>query len=126
MDRQDRRRALQAALSRLGMIIEGVQISVILSDDGLALAAHPADAANAPLVAAVAATLGGSAERALGRLEQGGRGLLLLEGEKGSLLSLPAGPVTLALVITPDASLGHLLFAAQKTAEEIAAVLAPG
>ena len=50
-------------------------------------------------------------------------GRLLLEGENGSLLTCPAGRVTLAVVVEPGASMGHVLFAAQKTADEIESIL---
>ena len=50
-------------------------------------------------------------------------GRLLLEGDAGSLLSCPAGQVTLALVVEPGASMGHVLFAAQKAAEEVESIL---
>ncbi len=129
MERVDRRRALQETLSRLGMIVDGVQACAIVDRDGFALATHPAggdgaSVADGAQVAAAAAMLTGSAERALDRLAQGRMSRLLLEGEEGSLLSCPAGPVTLAVVIAPGASLGHVLFAAQKAAAEVDSILA--
>ena len=128
----DRVIALEAALRRLGMIVDGVTASVIVSEDGFALAAYPdsedgsgrGDVVSTAQVAAVSATLAALAERSLDRLAQGELGRLLLEGEAGTLLSCPAGDVTLALLVEKDASMGHILFAAQKTAEEIEAILA--
>ena len=128
----DRVIALEAALRRLGMIVDGVTASVIVSEDGFALAAYPdsedgsgrGDVVSMAQVAAVSATLAALAERSLDRLAQGELGRLLLEGEAGALLSCPAGDVTLALLVEKDASMGHILFAAQKTAEEIEAILA--
>ena len=128
----ERGEALQAALRRLGLIVDGVNASVVVSEDGLALAAHPDggdlsagdDPINAAQVAAVSATLAALAERSLDRLAQGELGRLLLEGEAGALLSCPAGDVILALLVEKDASMGHVLFAAQKAAAEIEAILA--
>jgi len=132
MAREDRGGALQAALQRLGLVVEGVKTSVIVSDDGFAIAAFPGedggsasdDPLTAPQVAAVAATLAALAERSLDRLAQGAMGRLLLEGEAGTLLSFPAGDVSLALLVDKEASMAHVLFAAQKTVAEIDAILA--
>ena len=131
MARENRSGALEAALSRLGMVVEGVKASVVVSDEGFAIAAYPDDSEtsasdgrlNAAHLAAVSATLGALGERSLDRLSQGEMGRMLLEGEAGALLSLPAGDVTLALMVEKDASMGHVLFAAQKTAVEIEAIL---
>ena len=128
----DRVIALEAALRTLGMIVDGVTASVIVSEDGFALAAYPDgedrsvgdDPLNAAQVAAVSATLAALAERSLDRLAQGELGRLLLEGEAGTLLSCPAGAVTLALLVEKEASMGHVLFAAQKAAAEIESILA--
>jgi predicted regulator of Ras-like GTPase activity (Roadblock/LC7/MglB family) len=128
----DRVIALEAALRRLGMIVDGVTASVIVSEDGFALAAYPDEEAgggrggseSAAQVAAVAASLAALAERSLDRLAQGELGRLLLEGEAGTLLSCPAGAVTLALLVEKEASMGHVLFAAQKAAAEIESILA--
>ena len=129
---ENRGQALDEALHRLGMIVDGVKTCVIVNDDGFAVAAYPDgnegnssdDPLNVAQVAAVSATLAALAERSLDRLAQGDMGRLLLEGETGTLLSCPVGDVTLALLVEPDASMGHILFAAQKTAAEIEAILA--
>ncbi|MCY3796524.1 MAG: roadblock/LC7 domain-containing protein [Chloroflexi bacterium] len=128
----DRVTALEAALRRLGMIVDGVTASVVVSEDGLALAAYPNSEdgsgregiVSTAQVAAVSATLAALAERSLDRLAQGELGRLLLEGEAGALLSCPAGDVTLALLVEKEASMGHVLFAAQKAAAEIETILA--
>ena len=128
----DRVIALEATLRRLGMIVDGVTAGVIVSEDGLALAAYPdtedgrgsAGMVSTAEVAAVSATLAALAERSLDRLAHGELGRLLLEGEAGTLLNCPAGDVTLALLVEKEASMGHVLFAAQKAAAEIEAILA--
>ena len=131
MTRENRSGALDAALQRLGLIVEGVKASVIVSEDGFAIAAYPGeddgisgdDPLNAAQVAAVSASLAAMAERSLDRLAQGDMGRLLLESESGAFLSCPAGEASLALVVDKDASMAHVLFAAQKTAAEIDAIL---
>lgn len=132
MKQQERIRALDESMRRLGMIAEGVKTCVVVSADGLPIAAYSpgarsgskSDPLSAAELAAVSARLAGLAERSLGRLAQGHMGRLLLEAENGSLLSCPAGAASLALLVEPDASMGHVLFAAQKAAAEIEAILA--
>ena len=129
MTRDNRSGDLEAALRRLGLVVEGVKTSVVVSDDGFPLAAHPVEAEGSAVppgaaqVAAVSAALAAMGERSLQRLAQGGMGRLLVEGEAGALLSCPAGDATLALLVENDASMGHVLFAARKTAAEIDAIL---
>lgn len=125
MNQEQRVQALEETLRRLGLVVDGVKTSVVVNQDGFAIAACPQESAlNAEHVAAVSATLAGLGERSLEQLAQGGMGRLLLEGDAGSLLSCPAGQVTLALVVEPGASMGHVLFAAQKAAEEVESILA--
>lgn len=128
----NRVQALEEALQRLGLVVEGVKTCVLVNHDGFAIAAYPGETrgdlgdnpAGAAQVAAVAAALSGMAERTLDRLAQGQMGRLLLEGDAGTLLSCPAGQATLTIVVEPDASMAHVLFAAQKAAAEIEAILA--
>ena len=132
MNQRNRKRALDESLRRLALVVEGVKTCVVVNDDGFPIAAFPAggetesgdDPLGAAQVAAVSARLTGQAELTLERLAQGGVGRLLLEGESGTLLTCPAGDVTLALVIEKGASMGHVLFAAQKAATEIELILA--
>jgi len=129
---ENRGRALEETLRRLGMVVEGVKTGVVVNDDGFALAAFPNDGAGnssvdplrAAHVAAVSAALAAQAERSLDRLAQGDMGRMLLEGEAGTLLSCPAGDVTLALLVDKDANMAHVLFAARKAAAEIETILA--
>ncbi len=131
MARDKRSSALEEALRRLGLVVDGVKTSVVVSEDGFALAAYPLDAENsssaaatgAAQLAAVSAALAAMGERSLERLAQGEMGRLLVEGEAGALLSCPAGAATLTLLVENDASMGHVLFAARKTAAEIDAIL---
>ncbi len=129
MNREEREAALEEALRRLCLVAEGVKSCVVVAEDGFALAASPTPDAGASgepgaQLAAVSATLATLAERSLDRLAQGDLGRMLLEGEAGTLFSCPAGEATLALLVAPDASMGHVLFAAGKAAAEIENILA--
>ena len=114
MARENRSGALEAALRRLSMVVEGVKASAIVSDEGFAIAAYPAVAEtsasdnwlNHSQLAAVSAALAALGERSLDRLAQGEMGRLVLEGEAGAFLSCPAGDVTLALLVEKEASMG--------------------
>jgi len=131
MKGSERSRALDEALQQLGQVLENLQAGVLVNAEGLAIAAYPktkqasaTDPLRAAQVAAVTAALAGAAERSLERLDQGRMGRLLLESETGTLLNFPAGQAMLALLVAPEANLGQALFAAQKTAAEIAIILA--
>jgi predicted regulator of Ras-like GTPase activity (Roadblock/LC7/MglB family) len=111
--------------------VQGITASVVVNRDGLLVAAFPpgddkdflVNPTSSPQVAAMAATLIGLAERTLGRLEQGDLGRLLMEGEKGTMVVYPAGRATLAVLIERDQKMGPVLYAASRTANDIAAVL---
>ena len=136
MTSEDRSHALENILQRLCLVLGQVERCVIVSEEGLPVASYPLDAEangagqmpermneNAEL-AGLAAALAGAGERAMQRLAQGKAGRLVLEGESGTMLSLPVGEVSLAVLVASDANLAQVLFAAQKAAEEIAALLA--
>lgn len=114
------------------MVVDGVKTCVVVGSDGLPIAAFShagvnnsqGDPLSAAQLAAVSARLGALAAHSLDRLAQGDMGRLLLEGAEGTFLSCPAGDVMLALLVEPGASMGHVLFAAQKAAAEIDAILA--
>lgn len=123
-ERHDRVRAIEATLRRLNLVGDGIGLSLVVNEDGLAIAHYPHEALNGAMAAAVAARMTVLARQSLQRLAQGEMGRLLVEGEQGTLLCCPAGDVILALLIAREASLGHTLFAAQKAADEIAGILA--
>ncbi len=71
----------------------------------------------------MSATLIGLAERTLGRLEQGELERLLMEGEEGVMVVYPAGRATLAVLVDKTQKLGPVLYAAARTAKDVAEVL---
>jgi predicted regulator of Ras-like GTPase activity (Roadblock/LC7/MglB family) len=126
-----RQELIDDALRKLHAVVQGITASVVVNRDGLLVAAFPpsddkdylANPTSSPQVAAMAATLIGLAERTLGRLEQGELGRLLMEGEKGTMVVYPAGRATLAVLIEKGQKMGPVLYAASRTASDIAAVL---
>ena len=135
MTSEDRSHALENILQRLYLVLGQVERCVIVSEEGLPVASYPLDETNGAgqmpermhenaELAGLAAALAGAGERAMQRLAQGKAGRLVLEGESGTMLSLPVGEVSLAVLVASDANLAQVLFAAQKAAEEIAALLA--
>ncbi len=131
MTQQYRSEALEEKLQTLHDLVEGVKATVIVNIDGLLVAAYPAgdeenpheNPTSSPQVAAMSATLIGLAERTLRRLAQGELVRLLMEGEEGVMVVYPAGRASLAVLVEKEARLAHVLFAAQKAAEEVKEIL---
>ncbi len=127
-----RQELIDDTLRKLHAVVEGIKASVVVNRDGLLVAAFPpgddedflANPTSSPQVAAMAATLIGLAERTLGRLEQGELERLLMEGEDGVMVVYPAGRATLAVLVDKAQKIGPVLYAASRTAKNIAQVLA--
>jgi predicted regulator of Ras-like GTPase activity (Roadblock/LC7/MglB family) len=122
---------IDETLRKLHIAVEGIKASVVVNRDGLLVASFPpgddddplANPTSSPQVAAMAATLIGLAERTLGRLEQGELKRLVMQGEEGVMVVYPAGRATLAVLVDKDQNPGPVLYAAAKTAEDVAEVL---
>jgi len=126
-----RQEVIDETLRKLHVAVEGIKASVVVNRDGLLVSAFPpgddsdplANPTSSPQVAAMAATLIGLAERTLGRLEQGELERLLMEGEEGTMVVYPAGRATLAVLVDKEQKLGPVLYAAARTAKDVAEVL---
>jgi predicted regulator of Ras-like GTPase activity (Roadblock/LC7/MglB family) len=126
-----RSESLERALKTLHVAVDGVKASVIVSVEGLLVAAYPPgneenpheNPTSSPQVAAMSATLIELAERTLGRLAQGELQRLLMEGEEGVMIVYPAGRVAVAVLAEKDARLSHILFATRRAAAQIARIL---
>jgi len=122
---------LLRTLRTLHQAIPGIRASVVVTLDGLLVAAYPPelsesedDPTGAFQVAAMAATSLGLAERTLERLKQGAISRVLMEGKDGVMVVLPAGGrAALAILMGRDTKLGIVMISAVRTAEEIAQVL---
>jgi predicted regulator of Ras-like GTPase activity (Roadblock/LC7/MglB family) len=132
MTRLTRQELIDGMLRKMHAVVQGIKASVVVNRDGLLVAAYPANddedylenPTSSPQVAAMSATLIGLAERTLGRLRQGDLERLLMEGEMGVMVVYPAGRATLAVLVDKDQKIGQVLYAAAKTAKDIAGVLA--
>jgi predicted regulator of Ras-like GTPase activity (Roadblock/LC7/MglB family) len=122
---------LETALRALHTVVEGIKASVVVNNDGLLVSSFPPgdddnpheNPTSSPQVAAMAATLIGLAERTLGRLAQGDLERLLMEGEEGVMVVYPAGRASLAVLVSKDARLAHVLYAAKRAAAEVEVIL---
>src|SRR5690606_7135045 len=131
MAQEYRDKKLESTLKQLHVAVEGVRASVVVNIDGLLVSAFPPgdeenpheNPTSSPQVAAMSATLIGLAERTLRRLAQGELVRLLMEGEEGVMVVYPAGRASLAVLVEKEARLAHVLFAAQKAAEEVKEIL---
>ena len=126
-----RQEVIDDLLRKLHSAVQGITASVVVNRDGLLVAAFPpgddsdplVNPTSSPQVAAMSATLIGLAERTLGRLEQGELERLLMEGEEGVMVVYPAGRATLAVLVDKTQKLGPVLYAAARTAKDVAEVL---
>ena len=127
---------LEAALEQLCKKLDRVQGAVIVSIEGFVVAAYEASqsltngqtdedaAANSPQVAAMAATLIALGERTLARLGQGDLQRLMIEGDQGAMLVVPASDrAAVALMVENDAKMGLSFYALRSAAEEISLIL---
>jgi len=113
--------------------IPGVQETVIVTNDGLVVAAYPgaADAQNAHKeigsshwVAALAAEIIAQSRRAFGELAQGSVNRILIEGAAGSMIVIPAGErAALAVIVDTQTKLGLAMFQIARVAQHIGDLL---
>lgn len=123
---------LEEALQELCARLEGVQGAVIVSIEGFVVAAyapHESDMdeegpTSSPQVAAMAATLIALGERTLSRLAQGEMLRLLIEGNDGGMLVVPANRrASVAVMVGREAKMGLVLYALQQAAGKISDIL---
>ena len=123
---------LEEALKEMCSKLEGVQGAVIVSIEGFVVAAYtPREGdmdeegpTSSPQVAAMAATLIALGERTLARLAQGEMIRLLIEGNDGGMLVVPANRrASVAVMVGKDAKMGLVLYALQQIAGKISTIL---
>jgi predicted regulator of Ras-like GTPase activity (Roadblock/LC7/MglB family) len=128
---QTRSEMLERTLKTLHIAVDGIKTSVIVGSDGLLIAAFPPgddedphkNPTSNPHVAAMSSTLIHLAERTLDRLAQGEVERLLIEGEEGVIVLLPAGKASLAVLCDKGARLSHILYAARRAAADVVNIL---
>ncbi len=106
--------------------IEGMQEAVIVTNEGLVVAAYPVvehaadEAGSSHWVAALAAEISSQSRRAFGQLSQGAVGRILVEGDTGSMIVVPAGEyAALAVMVDTQAKLGLAMFQIARVAERL-------
>jgi predicted regulator of Ras-like GTPase activity (Roadblock/LC7/MglB family) len=124
---------LEAALKKLCSKLVGVQGAVIVSIEGFVVASYtPRESdmddeegpTSSPQVAAMAATLIALGERTLSRLAQGEMLRLLIEGNDGGMLVVPANRrASVAVMVGREAKMGLVLYALQQAAGKISDIL---
>ena len=123
---------LEDALKELCSKLEGVQGAVIVSIEGFVVAAYtPHDneldeegPTSSPQVAAMAATLIALGERTLSRLAQGEMIRLLIEGNDGGMVVVPANRrASVAVMVDREAKMGLVLYALQQSSAKISEIL---
>ncbi len=123
---------LEDALKALCSKLEGVQGAVIVSIEGFVVAAYTPHEGemdeegptSSPQVAAMAATLIALGERTLSRLAQGEMIRLLIEGNDGGMLVVPANRrASVAVMVGKEAKMGLVLYALKQSAENISDIL---
>ncbi len=126
---------LEDALKELCSKLEGVQGAVIVSIEGFVVAAYTPHESeldeegptSSPQVAAMAATLIALGERTLSRLAQGEMIRLLIEGNDGGMLVVPANRrASVAVMVGREAKMGLVLYALQQSATKISVILEGG
>lgn len=123
---------LEIALKEMCAKLEGVQGAVIVSIEGFVVAAYTPQESemdeegptSSPQVAAMAATLIALGERTLSRLAQGEMLRLLIEGNDGGMLVVPANRrSSIAVMVGREAKMGLVLYALQQSANKISEIL---
>jgi hypothetical protein len=123
---------LEKALQELCSNLEGVQGAVIVSIEGFVVAAYTPHEGemdeegptSSPQVAAMAATLIALGERTLSRLAQGEMLRLLIEGNDGGMLVVPANRrSSIAVMVGREAKMGLVFYALQQSAGKISEIL---
>lgn len=126
---------LEENLKELCSRLEGIQGAVIVSIEGFVVASYtPGESddeeegpTSSPQVAAMAATLIALGERTLSRLAQGEMIRLLIEGNDGGMLVVPANRrASVAVMVGREAKMGLVLYALQQSTHKISAILEGG
>jgi len=106
-------------LQKIGDIAE----SMVVSRDGLPIASN-AEKTDVDTFAAMAAAMQGAAETAASELKQGNVEEIIIETEKGKIISTGAGEKAILVVRTMKAkNLGLILMEIKKSAEKVEVIL---
>jgi predicted regulator of Ras-like GTPase activity (Roadblock/LC7/MglB family) len=126
-------RLVQVLREQLYEKVEGVKEAVIVTNDGLVVAAFPgadeaqdvhSDVSGSHWIAAMAAEIIAQSRRAFGQLAQGAVSRILVEGESGSMIVIPAGDqANLAALVDTHTKLGLAMFQITRAAAHVGDLL---
>ena len=101
-----------------------VKASAVVSRDGLIIVADLPEDVNEETVAAMSATLVGTAEQVCSELKSGIFQRAIVEGKEGKIISIGAGPFAILVCIaSPESKLGLVLMEMSRAAEEIKKII---
>ena len=116
--------AMAAALNEFLDVSWEVEAAAVVSPDGLPMASALPPDVEEDRLAAMSASLLTLGERAAHNLNRGELSQVLVEGERGYVLLMAAGPSAVLVAVTShDAKVGLVLFEMKKAVESIAAVM---
>ena len=116
--------AMAAALNEFLDVSWEVEAAAVVSPDGLPMASALPPDVEEDRLAAMSASLLTLGERAAHNLNRGELAQVLVEGERGYVLLMAAGPSAVLVAVTShEAKVGLVLFEMKKAVESIAAVM---
>ena len=102
----------------------GVKGSAVISRDGLIVASDLSETVDADTFAAMSAAMQGAAETAVSELKQGNLKQIIVEADKGKVITTSAGEKTILVILTtPAVNLGLVLIDIGKASGKISNVL---
>ena len=123
---------LENSLRQLTETIPGIHQTVIVSTDGFVVASHPSvnihdtgyHATNTQQVAAMAAALIALGDQTLSRLDQGGMGRMMIEGDDGAIIVYPINRnAALSALVSKTTKMGITLYEISRAAQQFAKIL---
>lgn len=101
-----------------------VQGSSVISVDGLVIASDLSNDVDEETFAAMSAAMQGAAETAVSELEQGELNEIVIDADKGKLITIRAGSLAILVVLTkPEVNLGLILLEMGRASDKILNIL---
>ncbi len=120
----DHRAALLSPILRAMNQTQRLDASAVISGDGFVIATELGPDIEPNRFAAMAASLLALADRASREVDRGALRQVLVEGERGTMLLVRAGPqAVLAVAAPPNVNLGMIFLETRRTALKIEAIL---
>lgn len=117
-------RRLRPLLRELMGRSDKLEAAAVVTGDGLPLAEVLGDAVDRERFAAMSSSLLALADRAADEMQRGKLRQLMIEGEKGTMLLVYAGPhAVLAVAAKPEANLGRVFLEARTAASRVQPLL---